>query len=177
MPHPDLDALATALDERARADGMSGVVWIDADGTPVFAQAYGLADRAHVPVHVLSGGQKQLLALTSVLAVEPSVLICDEPTTLLDLRWTAHVDALLAGLPQQVVHVTHDLAAAATADRLLVVEDGHVVHDGDPAAGIAAYRERMLASAHAMAVGRTGAAANDVDGRVDGRGTTVAGPA
>ena len=108
---------------------------------------FGLAGRADVSVHALSGGQKQLLALAGVLATEPRILVCDEPTTLLDLRWTAHVDALLADLPQQVVHVTHDLAAAASADRLLVVEDGRVVHDGDPAQGIAAYRERMLAPA------------------------------
>lgn len=108
---------------------------------------FGLADRADVSVHALSGGQKQLLALAGVLATEPKILVCDEPTTLLDLRWTAHVDALLADLPQQVVHVTHDLEAAATAERLLVIEDGHVVHDGDPAAGVAAYRERMLESA------------------------------
>ncbi|PFG35797.1 biotin transport system ATP-binding protein [Flavimobilis soli] len=138
---------------------------------------FGLADRADVSVHALSGGQKQLLALAGVLATEPEVLVCDEPTTLLDLRWTAHVDALLAGLPQQVVHVTHDLAAAATADRLLVVEDGHVVHDGDPAAGIAAYRERMLASAHALATGHAGAASAAGDGQVDVRSTTTAGPA
>lgn len=107
----------------------------------------GLASRADLSVHALSGGQKQLLALAGVLATEPDVLVCDEPTTLLDLRWTAHVDALLAALPQQIVHVTHDLDAAATADRLLVVEDGRIVHDGDPGTGIAAYRARMTGSA------------------------------
>jgi len=103
----------------------------------------GLADHAELPVHVLSGGQKQLLALTSVLAVEPDVLVCDEPTTLLDLRWRRTVDALLDRLPQRVVVVTHDLDAAARADRVLVVHDGTVVHDGDPGGAIARYRELM----------------------------------
>ncbi|GAA3823059.1 energy-coupling factor ABC transporter ATP-binding protein [Cellulomonas soli] len=104
---------------------------------------FGLADRAQVPVHALSGGQRQLLALAAVLATDPDVLVCDEPTTLLDLRWRRHVDDLLDGLDQQVVLVTHDLEAAARADRLLVVDDGTIVHDGDPADGLARYRTLM----------------------------------
>lgn len=106
---------------------------------------FGLADRAHLSVHQLSGGQRQLLALAAVLATEPSVLVCDEPTTLLDLRWRTHVDALLASLDQQVVVVTHDLDAAALADRVVVVHDGRVVADGDPARALAAYRDLMAA--------------------------------
>ena len=106
----------------------------------------GLADRADLPVHALSGGQRQLLALTSVLATEPDVLVCDEPTTLLDLRWRAVVDDLLADLPQQVVVVTHDLDAALHAERVLVVDDGRVVHDGEPSAAVAAYRDLMTSS-------------------------------
>lgn len=108
---------------------------------------FGLADRADVPVHVLSGGQKQLLALASVLAVEPSVLVCDEPTTLLDLRWHTVVDEVLAGLPQQVLLVTHDLQAAARADRVLVVDAGGVIADGAPAGSIDTYRDLMHARA------------------------------
>lgn len=104
---------------------------------------FGLGDRADVPVQALSGGQRQLLALASVLATDPEILVCDEPTTLLDLRWRRHVDTLLAGLEQQVVLVTHDLAAAATCDRLLVVDDGMIVHDGDPTEGTERYRELM----------------------------------
>jgi len=102
--------------------------------------AHGLEEHAHDSVHSLSGGQRQLLALAAVLATEPAVLVADEPTTLLDLGWKAHVDALLASLPQQVVVVTHDLEAAATADRVLVVDGGQVVHDGAAAAGVEAYR-------------------------------------
>ncbi|MDM7856468.1 energy-coupling factor ABC transporter ATP-binding protein [Cellulomonas alba] len=105
---------------------------------------FGLGDRAHVPVQALSGGQRQLLALASVLATRPDVLVCDEPTTLLDLRWRSRVDALLEGLEQQVVLVTHDLEAAARADRVLVVDGGRVVADGDPASALAAYRALML---------------------------------
>ena len=105
----------------------------------------GLESRADLPVRALSGGQRQLLALAAVLATEPAVLVCDEPTTLLDLRWRRVVDALLADLPQQVVQVTHDLDAAARADRVLVVDGGRVVHDGAPGPALDAYRALMAA--------------------------------
>ncbi len=106
-------------------------------------ERFGLADRAEVSVHALSGGQKQLLALAGVLATEPAVLVCDEPTTLLDLRWRRVVDELLDGLDQQVLHVTHDLAAAARADRVLVVDGGRVVWDGPAPDGVEHYRDLM----------------------------------
>jgi len=105
---------------------------------------FGLAGLADTPVHVLSGGQRQLLALAAVLATEPAVLVADEPTTLLDLRWRTVVDDVLAGLDQQVVVVTHDLDAAARADRVLVVDAGQVVHDGPPEPALTAYRDLML---------------------------------
>lgn len=114
----------------------------DARALAVLAR-FGLEHHAEVPVHALSGGQKQLLALAGVLATEPSVLVCDEPTTLLDLRWRRVVDELIDGLDQQVLLVTHDLAAAARADRVLVVDDGQVVHDGDPAAAVDFYAGLM----------------------------------
>ncbi len=106
---------------------------------------YGLGERADVPVHALSGGQKQLLALATVLATEPAVLVCDEPTTLLDLRWRRTVDALLDGLDVQLLQVTHDLEAARRADRVLVVDAGSVVADGEPADAVDHYVGLMTA--------------------------------
>ncbi|GEL93372.1 energy-coupling factor ABC transporter ATP-binding protein [Cellulomonas composti] len=108
---------------------------------------FGLAARADQPVHSLSGGQRQLLALAAVLATEPRVLVLDEPTTLLDLAWRAVVDDLVAGLEQQVVEVTHDLDAAGHADRVLVVDEGRVVHDGAPDEAVRHYRTLMAARA------------------------------
>jgi len=104
---------------------------------------FGLQDHADVPVHALSGGQKQLLALAGVLATEPAVLVCDEPTTLLDLRWRRVVDDLLGSLNQQVVLVTHDLGSAGRADRVLVVDDGRVVADAAPGVAIDIYLDLM----------------------------------
>lgn len=101
---------------------------------------FGLAEHAEHPAHLLSGGQKQLLALCSILVTEPKILVCDEPTTLLDLRNARRVSELLAGLSQQVVLVTHDLDAVMGYDRVLVFEDGSVVFDGAPDAAVAHYR-------------------------------------
>ncbi len=109
-------------------------------------EAIGLGDKGGVSVHALSGGQRQLLALAGVLAVSPRIVVADEPTTLLDLRWRAHVDALLGSLDQMLVEVTHDLEAAARADRVLVVDSGRIVADGKPRAAIAAYRDLMRGS-------------------------------
>lgn len=107
---------------------------------------FGLGGHADHPCHLLSGGQKQLLALTSVLVTEPDVLVCDEPTTLLDLRNTRRVADLLAGLPQQVVLVTHDLDLLTGFDRVLVVDEGRVVADDAPGPAVAAYRRLVDAS-------------------------------
>jgi biotin transport system ATP-binding protein len=100
----------------------------------------GLGGHAGHPAHLLSGGQKQLLALTAVLVTEPAVLVCDEPTTLLDARNARRVGELLAALPQQLIMVTHHLHQVESFDRVLVVEDGRVVADGPPAGALAAYR-------------------------------------
>jgi len=100
----------------------------------------GLAGHADHPAHLLSGGQKQLLALTSVLVSRPEVLICDEPTTLLDQRNARAVAELLAGLPQQVVLVTHHLDTVRGFDRVVVLDEGFVVADGSPDEALAAYR-------------------------------------
>ncbi|GAA1653236.1 ABC transporter ATP-binding protein [Nonomuraea sp. NPDC048882] len=104
---------------------------------------YGLAGHADHPAHHLSGGQKQLLALCSVMVLEPRILVMDEPTTLLDLRHSRQVAALLREMPQQVLVVTHDLPLLAGFDRVLVIDEGRVVADGAPDEAISFYRKLM----------------------------------
>ncbi|MBT2227644.1 energy-coupling factor ABC transporter ATP-binding protein [Nonomuraea sp. NEAU-A123] len=106
-------------------------------------ERYGLAGHADHPAHQLSGGQKQLLALCSVLVLEPEILVMDEPTTLLDLRHSRLVADVLRELPQQVVVVSHDLALLADFDRLLVLDEGRIVADTTPRAAIDHYRKLM----------------------------------
>ncbi len=104
---------------------------------------FGLGDHGDHPAHLLSSGQKQLLALASVLVTQPEVLVCDEPTTLLDLRNSRDVAELLASLQQRVVLVTHDLELLREWQRVLVIDEGRVVADGPAEQSIAHYRALM----------------------------------
>lgn len=101
---------------------------------------FDLAGHADHPCHLLSGGQKQLLALAAVLVTAPAILIADEPTTLLDLRNARRFAEILRGLPQQVVVVTHSLELVADFDRVVVIDDGKVAADDAPAPAIEFYR-------------------------------------
>lgn len=104
-------------------------------------ERFGLTALADRPAHRISGGQKQLLALASVLVGDPAIVVADEPTTLLDARNADRIAEHLAALPQQVVVVTHQLDLVRDFDRVIVVETGRVVADGPPEDAVAAYRE------------------------------------
>jgi biotin transport system ATP-binding protein len=106
---------------------------------------FGLTDHADHPAHLLSGGQKQLLALAAVLVGEPAILVADEPTTLLDARNAAMIGETFRGLDQQVVVVTHHLDLVADFDRVLVVDGGRVVADDAPDRALATYRALLRA--------------------------------
>jgi biotin transport system ATP-binding protein len=114
-----------------------------ADRVAAALAAYGLADHADHPAHLLSGGQKQLLALASVLVTEPAVLVMDEPTTLLDLRNARMIAEVVERLPQQVLLVTHHLDLLDGFDRVLVFDEGRVVCDDVPTSAVTYYRELM----------------------------------
>jgi biotin transport system ATP-binding protein len=106
-------------------------------------ERFGLAGLRDAAAHTLSGGQKQLLALAAILVMEPSVLVCDEPTTLLDLRHQREVHGILTQLPQQLVLVTHHLDLVADLDRVIVFDGGRVVADGAPAEAVRHYEGLM----------------------------------
>ena len=94
-----------------------------------------LGDRlTHRPAE-LSGGQQQRVAVARALVSRPAVVFADEPTGNLDTRSSEEVLGLLRTavdeFGQTVVMVTHDPEAASYADRLVVLRDGQVVHDGD----------------------------------------------
>lgn len=95
----------------------------------------GLGDRlSHRPSEP-SGGQQQRVAVARALVSRPSVMFADEPTGNLDSATSDEVLELLRkavdDFGQSVVMVTHDAHAASFADRLLVLSDGRIVHDGD----------------------------------------------
>jgi biotin transport system ATP-binding protein len=93
---------------------------------------YGLVDHADHPCYLLSGGQKQLLALAAVLLAEPALIVADEPTTLLDLRNVRTISERLAALGQQLILVTHHLELLGGFDRVVVLDEGRVVADDTP---------------------------------------------
>ena len=107
--------------------------------------SYGLAEHRDHPAHLLSGGQKQLLAIASVLVTDPELLVMDEPTTLLDLANARRITELVAGLPLQVVLVTHHLDLLAGYDRVLVFDRGRIVYDAPPDDAVAHYQRLMRA--------------------------------
>ncbi|GAA4032383.1 ABC transporter ATP-binding protein [Arthrobacter methylotrophus] len=103
-------------------------------------ERFGLLKLADQSIYELSGGERQLLALAAVLAVNPAVLVLDEPSTLLDLRNRELLRRTLAGLEQQIIMSTHDLELALEADRALVVDEGRIVFDGRAADAVEHYR-------------------------------------
>jgi biotin transport system ATP-binding protein len=106
-------------------------------------ERYGLAGHADHPAHLLSGGQKQLLAIAGVLVMRPARIVFDEPTTLLDLVHARRIARVIGELAQSVVVVTHDLDLLEGFDRVLVVDAGQVVEDGPAEQSITAYRKLM----------------------------------
>ncbi|MDO5498274.1 MAG: ABC transporter ATP-binding protein [Propionibacteriaceae bacterium] len=114
------------------------------DAAYALLEARGIAHLARQSIYDLSGGERQLVALTTVLAVEPSILVADEPTTLLDLRNRLHLRRVLAELDQQLIVSTHDLEFVDDFDRALVIDAGRVVFDGPPVAAVAHYRGLMV---------------------------------
>lgn len=92
--------------------------------------AVGLPEYADTPARLLSGGEKQRLAIARAVVTTPALLLADEPTGNLDQDTAAQVLALLAGLAADgiaIVVITHDPVTASWADRVVELRDGRVV--------------------------------------------------
>lgn len=97
----------------------------------------GLAHLAGRRIHELSGGQRQRIALARALAVEPSVLLLDEPLGALDMKLRRQMQDELKAIQKRIgttfVHVTHDQEEAmAIADTIVVMNDGFIEDMGEP---------------------------------------------
>ena len=111
-----------------------------AERVDVTLQALGLEALRDAAAHTLSGGQKQLLALASVLVLRPSLVIADEPTALLDAANSRTISGFLLDDPHhQVVIVTHDMRLAVRCDVVLRFADGRLVDVGEPQQLVADY--------------------------------------
>ncbi len=96
----------------------------------------GMNDFVEQEPHSLSGGQKQRVAIASVLALQPSILILDEATSMLDPKGRREVVETVRNLVRSkgitVVSITHDLEEAAQSDRIFVLNNGVLVQEGTP---------------------------------------------
>ena len=92
--------------------------------------------RQHAP-HLLSGGQKQRVAIAGVIAMEPQIIVLDEPTAMLDPNGREEVISTITRLCREkgmtVVLITHHMDECVGADRLIVMSNGSIVADGLPA--------------------------------------------
>lgn len=124
------DEVAFAMEQR----GVSRAVMIERLTDAL--QQVGLAGFEERDPATLSGGEKQRLAIAAVLALRPDVLVFDEPTTDLDPLGKIQIFEVLAGLREKgatIVLIEHEIAAAQRADRLVLLDGGRVVADGQPA--------------------------------------------
>lgn len=96
----------------------------------------GMAQYAEHSTHLLSGGQKQRVAIAGILAMNPEVLVFDEPTSMLDPEGRGDVTELIARLHSQadktVVIITHNMDETVGCDRLILMDDGKIVKTGAP---------------------------------------------
>ena len=106
-------------------------------------ERYRLGHLRSRATHLLSGGEKQMLAISAVLVMEPRYVVLDEPMTLLDLRNKQLVADKIREIEQPVVLVTHDLDHVRDFDRVIVFDEGGVVADGPPEAAIREYLRAM----------------------------------
>jgi biotin transport system ATP-binding protein/energy-coupling factor transport system ATP-binding protein len=95
----------------------------------------GMAGYGKRSPHTLSGGEKQLVAIAGVLAMNPSYIALDEPTSFLDPSGQKKVLEVIRKLNDQgitIVHITHDMDEIVHADNVIVLEGGKLLLNGDP---------------------------------------------
>lgn len=97
-------------------------------------EAVGLVGYGRREPHTLSGGEKQRVALAGLLALEPEVLVLDEPTSMLDAAGRREVLDRIQNFrgTKTILHITHHLEELIGADRLLILNDGEVSADTEP---------------------------------------------
>ncbi len=105
---------------------------------------HGLADWATRSTQALSQGQRQYLCLLSVIAMEPAVILLDEPFTALDLLTRTQLYRSLFALAPRLVMITHDTRILEGFDRVIWLDEGRIREDGPAAAVIESFTAEMM---------------------------------
>jgi cobalt/nickel transport system ATP-binding protein len=115
------------------------------------AAATGITDLLDRPPHHLSSGEQRLVAMSGILAMKPKLLILDEPTSDLDIRYRRRLIRLLEEMEEQTILVaSHDLEfILETCGRVLLFDGGSVQADGEPAGVMS---DRSLMESHGLEV-------------------------
>lgn len=136
--NPDNQIVATVVEE----DAAFGLENMGVEPKEIRSRVYqalkmvGMYDyHLHAP-HLLSGGQKQRVAIAGVLAMKPKCIVLDEPTAMLDPQGRADIMRILHELHEKqhitIILITHHMDEAVQAQRVAVLDGGHLVMDGTP---------------------------------------------
>ena len=114
--------------------------------TAVTLQKFDKSDWINFSTAKLSQGQKQLLCIMSVFAMDPAIIILDEVFSGLDLPTAKALDDYIKNLPQMIIHITHDLSSLEKCNRVIWLDHGKVLLDGSPKSVVEEYSKGMLRS-------------------------------
>ncbi len=116
---------------------------VAAEKTQFVLQRFGKAHWLSASTSQLSQGQRQLVCLMSVLAMEPSLIILDEPFSGLDIPTTLQLQRYLDALDQTLIHITHSPESVRAYDRTIWLERGRIERDGPAVDTLDAFSTRM----------------------------------
>ena len=112
--------------------------------TALTLQKFDKTNWINLSTSTLSQGQRQLLCIMSVFAMDPAIIILDEVFSGLDLPTTKALDTYIKNLPQMIIHITHSLSSLEKCNRVIWLDHGKVLLDGSPKSVLQEYSKHML---------------------------------
>ena len=112
--------------------------------TALTLQKFDKTNWINLSTSTLSQGQRQLLCIMSVFAMDPEIIILDEVFSGLDLPTTKALDTYIKNLPQMIIHITHSLSSLEKCNRVIWLDYGQVLLDGSPKSVLNEYSKHML---------------------------------